>query len=186
MSQPDFEDSVFVEFYNDAVELVFESEKEGRPIFKDVPFVRILIPGDTNNIIERVANVDDRKKYAKAWSRFQSNEIHGVQGTPIEQWPQITRAQIKEAKYFEVHNVEQMSSLSDTAIMRMGMGFSNLRDKAKAYLAVAAGTAEATKDAADKARLQAEIDDLKEQMKSMGRSTRSSRVKADELVEAVD
>lgn len=169
MSNPDFESNVFVQFYTDAVEMKALSEKEGRPIYQDMAHVRILIPGDTNNIIERRATDQDKRKYPNAWKRFEQNEASGHSGTPLEQWPQISRSQVKEAKYFEIHTVEQMAGISDTHISRLGMGFQDLRTKAQAYLSAAAGTAEATKQAAENERLQREIDDLKTQLQSVNK-----------------
>ena len=172
MTNPIHEDRVFVEFYTDAVELKFMSEEAGRPIFEDRPHVRITVPGDQTNQIERVATEVDKQKYPKAWQRFMSSESQGHTGTPLEQWPQITRAQLKEAKYFEVHTVEQMSTLSDSHITRLGMGFQDLRTKAQAYLKAASGTAEATKDAAEKERMQRQIDDLKAQIAELAKPKR--------------
>ena len=172
MANPDLEASVFVEFYTDALELKYRSEEEGRPIFEDRAFVRLLIPGDTTNQIERVATDADKHKYPKAWARYVAGEKSAEYGTPLEQWPQITRAQMKEAKYFEIHTVENMAGLSDSHLSRLGMGFMDLRNKAKAYLDAAAGTAIATKDAAEKARMQSEIDDLKAQIAELAKPRR--------------
>ena len=41
---------LIAEFYNEAVEQVFESEKQGRKIFKDVPHVHIFAPGNKSDI----------------------------------------------------------------------------------------------------------------------------------------
>lgn len=167
MSNPSLENNVFVEFYTDAQELKAQSEKEGRPIYEDVPHVRIIIPGDTGNVIECVAKDKHKQKYPEAWKRFLAQEKTGYTGTQLEQWPQITRSQLKEAKYFEVHTVEQMAQLADSHISRMGMGFADLRTKAIAYLAAAKDSAAVTQQAAENARLQQEVDDLKAQVKDL-------------------
>lgn len=163
------EDQMFVEFYTDAVEVTHESEREGRPIYKEMAHVKIMIPGDPHNIIERRATEDDKHKYPKAWARFERMEAAGQEGTPLEQWPQINRAQVKEAKYFEVHTVEAMAGLSDSHCLKMGMGFTELRTKAKAYLIAAKDTAAVTAQAAENERLHALIADLQAQMKEQGK-----------------
>lgn len=155
---------VFVQFYSDAVELKAESEKQGRPIFKDLAHIRKMIPGDASTIIERVAKDHDKNMFPREWEAFQRQQVNGVIGTPLEQWPQVTRAQVKEAKYFEVHTVEQLSELSDTSCQRMGMGFFELRNKAKAYLEAAKSTAAETAQAAENQRLRDEIEALKAQV----------------------
>lgn len=126
---------VFVTFYTDAVELKYESEKQGRPIFKDVAFIRKMAPGDANNIVERVAKDFDKKQFPRQWAEYEATNKSGeVIGTPLEQWPQITRAQVKELKYLECHTVEQLSEMSDGNLLKMGAGFRPLRDSARKWL----------------------------------------------------
>ena len=161
MSNPQ---GVFVQFYTDAVELKAESEKQGRPIFQDMAHIRKLIPGDTSNVVERVAKDYDKRMYPREWEVFHRQQAEGMVGTPLEQWPQITRGQVKESKYFEVHTVEQLSELSDTSCGKMGMGFFDLRDRAKAYLQAAKSTALETAQAAENQRLRDEMDALKAQL----------------------
>jgi len=161
MSNPQYESHVFATIYQEAVELKAESEKEGRPIFTDLPFIRITIPGDTNNIIERKLTEQDKHKYPKAWAEYQRGESQGFTGTPLEQWTQITRAQVKESKYFECHTVEQLAGLTDSHCQKMGMGFRDLREKAKAYLNVAESSAAATAQAAENEKLRNEMAELR-------------------------
>ena len=163
----------------DAVEIKAESEKQGRPIFKDLPHIRKMIPGDASNVVERVAKDHDIRMYPREWDIFQRQSATGVSGTPLEQWPQVTRAQVKEAKYFEVHTVEQMAELSDMSCQRMGMGFAELRNKAKAYLEAAKGTAAQTAQAAENQRLQDEIEALKAQMAEMPKRGRPPKVETE-------
>lgn len=159
---------VFVQFYTEAIEIKAESEKQGRPIFKDMPHIRKLVPGDASNVVERLAKEHDKRMHPREWEAFQRQQVTGVTGTPLEHWPQITRAQVKEAKYFEVHTVEQLAELSDTSCQKLGMGYADLRNKAKAYLQAAAGTAAATAQDAENKRLQEDISTLKAQIESLG------------------
>ena len=177
MSNP--QGGVFIQFYMDAVEIKAESEKQGRPIFKDVPHIRKMIPGDATNVVERVAKDHDIRMYPREWDIFQRQAATGISGTPLEQWPQVTRAQVKEAKYFEVHTVEQMAELSDMSCQRMGMGFAELRNKAKAYLEAAKGTAAQTAQAAENQRLHDEIEALKAQMAEMPKRGRPPKVETE-------
>jgi hypothetical protein len=171
---PKYESNVFVQIYNDAVELTYESEKAGRPVFKEIPFIRITIPGDTNNIIETKLKDEHKKQYPKAWEAYQRGESQGFTGTPLEQWPQITRAQAKEAKYFECHTVEQLAGLTDNHCQKLGMGFRELREKAKVYLGVAESTASVTAQAQENEKLRQEMAELRAMIaegaeKKMGR-----------------
>ena len=162
MSKPHAESSVFVSIYSEAVHQTFESETAGRPIFKDVPFIRITIPGDVNNVIERQVSESDKKRYPRAWAEYQRGEVQGLSGTPLEQWPQITRSQVKEAKYFECHTVEQLATLNDAACQRLGMGFRELREKAKAYLNLSTESAANQAQAEENEKLRKEMAELRE------------------------
>lgn len=160
---------VFVVFYNDVVEIKAESEKQGRPIYKEMAFIRKVIPGDTTNVVERVAKQHDFDLYPKEYDRYKRETVSGsIEGTPLEQWPQISRSQVKEAKYFEVHTVEQLANLTDSNCQKMGMGFVELRSGAKSYLNLANDTAAATAQAAENQRLREDIDALQAQLAQIG------------------
>lgn len=163
------ESNLFVTFFIEAVEIKAESEKQGRPVYRDVPFIKIVVPGDVNNIIERKASKEDELKFPKAWARFKAEESDVLEGTPLEQWPQMSRSLVKESKFFEIHTVEQLANLSDINVSRMGMGYMELRNKAKAYLVAAAGTAGETAQAAENQRLKDMIADLQRQMNDVSK-----------------
>lgn len=163
------EDKMFVEFYSDAVHMVADSEVQGRPIYKEFDHVKIIVPGDPFNVIERRATEEDKQKYPKSWARYQNSNQTGHDGTPLEQWPQINRALVKEAKHFNIHTVEHMAGMSDTQCSKMGMGFTDLRAKAKAYLMAANETAAVTAQAAENERMKLLIEDLQAQIKEIGK-----------------
>jgi plasmid stabilization system protein ParE len=72
-----------------------------------------------------------------------------------------------------------MAELSDMSCQRMGMGFAELRNKAKAYLEAAKGTAAQTAQAAENQRLQDEIEALKAQMAEMPKRGRPPKVETE-------
>jgi hypothetical protein len=164
MANPVHESHTFIEFFMEAVEYKFESEQAGRPIFKEIPFFRITVPGDRNNVTEGKVTEYHKKRYPKAWAAFQAGQAQGVTGTPLETWPQITRSQVKEAKYYEIHTVEQLSQLADIHCQRLGMGWTDLRQKAKDYIDLAAGTAHQTAQAAENERLRQEMEAMRAQI----------------------
>ena len=169
MSNP--QAGIFVQFYTDAVEQKFESEKQGRPVFKDVPHIRKTVPGDASVLIERPSKQYDYDMFPREWDAYKRQNVTGVTGTPLEAWPQITRSQVKESRYFEIHTVEQMSELSDQVCMKLGMGFSELREKAKAYLQAASGVTDKT----EKDQLRAEMEELKAQIAAMSEAPKRGR-----------
>jgi hypothetical protein len=150
-----------VEFYMEAVEFKAESEREGRPIFREIPFVRIQNPGDRNNVLEVKANEHYKQRYPRQWDAFQRGQGGEMVGTPLNQWPQITKSQAKEAEYFSIRTVEQLAEVTDTAIKKIGMGWMELRKKARDDLQAAAGTAPITALQAENERLRQEFEALK-------------------------
>jgi hypothetical protein len=60
-------------------------------------------------------------------------------------------------EFFHIHTVEQLAELSDEVISRMGMGYAQLKEKAKATIARASGDASVQAIAAENQRLKDEL-----------------------------
>ena len=124
-------------FYSEPVENTFESSKQGRPIFVDQEFVKILIPGDRNS--SPVQRVDDEVKtrWPKQYEAFKAGLDTPVEGTPLREWPPISRGQALEFAHFHVVTVEHLAALDDAKIANLGMGARALREVARTHLDVA-------------------------------------------------
>ncbi len=156
---------VNVEFYRDSVESQYQSLQAGHPVYVEKPFIRIAIPGSQNTIIETRADETHQKRFPDLWRRFQQGQSgEGITGWKLEEWPQVNTAQVKTLKYMNVHTVEMLAGLSDTAAQSVGMGVTELRAKAKAALAAAAGTAGIEAQAVTTKRLEDEIAALRAQL----------------------
>lgn len=155
-----------VTFYSRPVAQPFESEKEGRPIFKDVDFVKIFIPGDQRTVIDTFAEEQHKKRFPVQWARYQNQKTGQEQftGTPVSQWPLITQSQAEELRAVKFFTVEQVAEASDAAVKSMGMIGPSLREKAKNYLNAAKGAAEVERRDQELKKRDAEILELKEQM----------------------
>jgi hypothetical protein len=106
----------------------------GRPIYHDVEFVKIIIPGVVTNVhVKRVGPVE-AQRWPKEFEAFRAGQEQPIEGTMLEEWPILTRAMIKELRHFEIRTVEELAELSDVALQNIGMGGRALRDRAKAYL----------------------------------------------------
>ena len=151
-----------VRFYVRPVQNNFETESQGRPIFTDVDFVEILVPGDNNTIIDQPVREDHKKRFPLHWAHFQNKHAKDTReiGTPLSEWPQVTASQVEEFRALKFFTVDAVANASDQNIMRIGMlaGMSPyaFREKAQQYLKVASGVAVAgeaekrAKDAEDK------------------------------------
>jgi hypothetical protein len=154
-----------VEFYIDAVEQPFKSEQAGRPIYEDVEFVKIMIPGDKNSIVERQASDHDKGRFPLEYARFKNGlkEEEQAVGTPLKHWPAISRAMAKEFNSFNVHTVEQLAMMSDTAKQAFGMGAQEWSRKAQAMLDVSSKSADAEKWAAENEALKQQLADMRKE-----------------------
>jgi hypothetical protein len=124
-----------VVFSREPVQNKAQTLAENRPIFEEKVFISISIPGDKSLDIHRVANDRDKQRFPIHWQRF--NERTGdqelVSGTPLAEWPQISRSQVEEVKFYKIHTVEQLAAVADANLQNM-MGGVLLKQKAKAYL----------------------------------------------------
>jgi|TARA_Y100000296_G_scaffold77245_1_gene98702 hypothetical protein len=116
-----------------------KTTEEGRPIYDNVAFIKIVIPGDNTTEIDRKATEDDKMRFADAWAAFVAGNERPVDGTPLKEWPLLNISQTKELEHFNILTVEMLAGLSDGQIQQTGfMGLAALRDKAKGHIEVAA------------------------------------------------
>jgi len=156
-----------VQFYKKSVKQDIASEEAGRPIFKEFDFVRIMIPGDNLTEIDTYAQESHKQRFPRQWAHYQ-NQVANHQdiiGTPLEQWPQVTRSQADELRGLKFHTVESIADCSDQQLQRIGMvaGMSphNFRLKAKAFLNLANDSAEVAQREAELQALREENDKIK-------------------------
>lgn len=158
----------FPTFYIEAVENKGLSAAEGRPVYQDVEFVRILIAGDSKT--EVVHKVSDRIKqeYRAEYEYWKRTQQQAVTGTPLEQWPGASASFIKTCKHVNVFSVEALADLGDSHLANLGMGAREMAARAKAWLAAAKDNAVAERLASENSLLQDQITSLQQQIKDMG------------------
>lgn len=156
-----------VTFYKRSVKQEDESIAKGRPIFKEFDFVRICVPGDNLTEIDTYAQESHKARFPRQWAHYQ-NQVAGQEqiiGTPIEQWPLVSRSQADELKGIKFRTVEDVANCSDQQLQRIGMiaGMSphSFREKAKAFLNLATESAEVSAREQEIAQLKAENDRIK-------------------------
>lgn len=156
-----------VTFYKRSMEQKDESIAAGRPIFKEFDFVRICVPGDALTEIDTYANNSHKARFPRQWMHYQ-NQVAGQEqiiGTPIEQWPLISRSQAEELKGIKFRTVEDVANCSDQQLQRIGMiaGMSphSFREKAKSFLNLASDSAEVAQREEELQALRSENDKIK-------------------------
>lgn len=159
---------VNMEFYKDSVPSMIQSEQAGHPVFVEKDFVRIVIPGSQNTIIEVPADDTHRKRFPLQWAKYQAGDRNSdMSGWKLEEWPAINTAQVKTLKYMNIFTVEQLAGISDGGAQAIGHGGMELRTRARAAVGAAKNGAAAEAQALENQRLNGEIETLKAMMASM-------------------
>ncbi len=122
-------------FFIDTVLDQMATEREGREIYKEEERVEIIMPG-LSQLTKPVFKVT--REYTDRWpdeyKAFKAGSEIALNGTPIEQWPILRRAQVLEMRAMGFRTVEDIAGMPDTAMQRIGMGGMRLRQLAQAYL----------------------------------------------------
>jgi hypothetical protein len=166
-----------VRFYKRSVHQEQESIDAGRPIFKDFDFVQICVAGDSLTEIDTYALANHKTRFPIQWANYMNRQganDEEVVGTPVSEWPLVSKSQAEELRAMKFHTIESIANASDQQLQRMGMaaGMSPyaFRDKAKAFLNLATNAAETDKR-------EQEINALKEELAKKEQET--ARIKAE-------
>lgn len=127
------DNKLFVTFFKHPRKDEKKTLAEGRPMYNDEDYVRIMVPGDKDSIVIRPARDMDKERFAKQFAAYQAGEGESHQGTPLKAWPMVTRGQVEELKFFGVHTVEALAELADIHVQKF-MGVGTLKDQAKAFI----------------------------------------------------
>jgi hypothetical protein len=154
---------LWVQFYTRAVKNEFKTSEAGRPIFDEKPFVKIIVPGDKNMILDTPATMEHQHRFPKQWERYQNGQKQSMDGTPLEAVTWLTVGQVAELKALNIFSVEQLSDVPDQLAQRF-MGAFELRRKAQAFIEASKGEAATSKLAHELEMRDAQIAQLQEQM----------------------
>ena len=141
-----------VRFYKRPVQQEQETIDAGRPIYKEFDFVHICVAGDTLTEIDTYALASHKQRFPIQWANYMNRQganDQEVVGTPVAEWPLVSKSQAEELRAMKFHTVESIAHASDQQLERIGMaaGMSpySFRDKAKAFLNLATTAAETDK-----------------------------------------
>lgn len=142
------DETLLVVFYMGVLQNDAKTIEMGRPIFDDIECVKVIVPGDRNNQIDRPASMQDKQRFAKQYAAFKAGKTEDEQlsGTRLTDWPFLTRAQVEEFRYLGLRTVEQLAEVRDDVCLKVP-GLHQLKRNASIWLDKAKGTAESAKAA---------------------------------------
>jgi hypothetical protein len=147
------DEKLAIRFFKKASQDMEQTKEQGRPIFSEIEYIQIMIPGDKGTVIVRPIGIEDRQRFGRQyddWARSNKDSKEILIGTPLESWTQMSLAQVEEFRYFGVRTVEHLATLRDDVMLKMP-GAISLKKKAQEFLDTA-------KEAAPLSKMQAELE----------------------------
>jgi len=171
---PDFmtnaadKDTSFPEFRMEPVKNNFKSDRDGKPVYEETEFVTIRVPGDRKTEWDGQVNDSHRQRWPRQYAAFKAQQEAPTDGTPLKEWPAITRSQVLELAVANCKTVEQLASLPDDLLSKsVSMGGFALRDKAKRWLEQAQGSALTERLAAESAEKDAKMEVMQQEVAAL-------------------
>lgn len=136
---------LYVTFDMKAVEDPEATLKAGRPIHKEVAYVTIMVPGDKGSIVHRPVRLGsnekhDNNRFFHEYTAFIQRKAAPVVGTLLSDWNDVNAAVVLDLQHLGIRTVEDVADLNDSSLSQY-MGLSDLKTKAKKFLAASAASA---------------------------------------------
>ncbi len=168
------DEGLYAVFYMERVHLTFESEKQGKPVYEDRPYIHIVTSSksDIRRPVRHVAQFGqppDPERFPRQWQAFQNKQEQAQTGTPLEEWPPLPRGMVEEFKACRIHTVEQLGTVHDGMANNMPLEWRKWRDKAVQWLEQARSNAPLSALQQENAALKGEMDLIKQQLAALQR-----------------
>lgn len=172
------DDKLYVEFFREPVLHPGQSREAGRAVYEERDFVRIHVPGDKTTVVVQPMDEMNRFRFAQRYEKWKAGQAEAVTGTPLSALPGMNPSKVEEYKFFKIVTVEQLAEANDQLGQKF-MSFNSDKQRAKAFLEVAAGNAPIEKMNAELAKRDEEIETLKAQMAAIMANTKQRKVAAE-------
>ena len=156
------DEQLMVKFFLKEREDKAKTLESGSPKFKEVEYIEIRVPGQRDAQACRPATYRDKQRFPRHYEMFQKRVEMPDDGTPLGQWPQVSRAQVEELGFLGIKTVESVAAMADVHAHKMHGGLM-LKRRAAEWLE----ESNATALIAEKEALQQRISDLEASMKAM-------------------
>jgi hypothetical protein len=120
-------------FYVKAVRNERKTEVEGRAIYDNVEYIKIVLHGDRNTEIDRPASQEDKERFARQYHHWKEHNENIVEGTPLAEWPHVDEKLRSELRHLGLMTVEQVANVPDSTVGKLPMG-TKLRKIANEFL----------------------------------------------------
>jgi hypothetical protein len=112
------------------------TKKAGRPVYTDREFIDIKVPGSRTGGDVHLVRQRDIVRFPRHYEAFKQRTEAPETGTPLSEWPMVSRSQAEELAFFNVKTVEQLATMPDNHAQSFHNAL-NLKQKAKEWLEMA-------------------------------------------------
>ena len=136
-NQTSQDDGLLVRFFSKPIADQLATQEKGRPMFKDVDWIDIKVPGSRDGVC-RPARPRDISRFPRHYQAYKNrtSDEEVLEGTPLSEWPGITRARVEELAFANIRTVENLAAAPDSNLQQF-MGMNVLKAKAIAWLQAA-------------------------------------------------
>ena len=171
------DNKLYVEFFRKPVMQPGKSREAGRAVYEEIDYVRIHVPGDKSSVIERPLSEQDVFRFQDRYNKWKSGQSEAVTGTPLSALPGMNAAKVEEYKFFKIITVEQLAEANDNLGGKF-MSFQQDKQRAKAFMEVAANNAPIEKMNAELAKRDAELEELRSMVTALQATAKTSTKRA--------
>jgi hypothetical protein len=154
------DNKLYVEFFRKPVLQPGKSREAGRAVYEEADYVRIHVPGDKSSVIERPLSQQDVFRFQDRYNKWKAGQDEAVTGTPLSALPGMNPSKVEEYKFFKIITVEQLADANDNLGGKF-MSFQQDKQRAQAFMQVAANNAPIEKMNAELAKRDAELEELR-------------------------
>jgi predicted RecB family nuclease len=125
-------------------------------------------------VIERPLSQQDVFRFQERYNKWKAGQEEAVTGTPLSALPGMNASKVEEYKFFKIITVEQLADANDNLGGKF-MSFQQDKQRAKAFMEVAANNAPIEKMNAELQKRDAEIENLRTMVEALQASAKPAK-----------
>ena len=168
------DNKLYIEFFRKPVMQPGKSREAGRAVYEEIDYVRIHVPGDKSSVIERPLSQQDVFRFQDRYNKWKAGQEEAVTGTPLSALPGMNASKVEEYNFFKIITVEQLADANDNLGGKF-MSFQSDKQRAKAFMEVAANNAPIEKMNAELQKRDAEIENLRTMVEALQASAKPTK-----------
>jgi hypothetical protein len=125
-------------------------------------------------VIERPLSNQDVFRFQERYNKWKAGQAEAVTGTPLNALPGMNAAKVEEYKFFKIVTIEQLADANDNLGGKF-MSFQQDKQRAKAFMEVAANNAPIEKMNAELAKRDAELEELRSMVTALQANAKGAK-----------